>query len=100
MAGLFSKGQKLKGGKYLVMRRDGTIPDWPWFVLGGRDPMAAWALRFYAVLAFLWRKDWQYVRDCWEMARDFDAHRRQTGSGDPDGARHRIDDPDTVRKMQ
>ncbi len=61
--------------------------------------MAAWALRFYAVLAFLWWKDWQYVRDVWSLAGDFARHRRETGSGDPDGPRHRTDDPETVRKM-
>lgn len=32
------------GKKFLVLRRDGTIPDWPWFVLGGEDPMAPGAL--------------------------------------------------------
>ena len=33
--------------KYLVVRRDGTVPRWPWFVLGGRDQAARDAMRFY-----------------------------------------------------
>lgn len=36
MAGTFAKGQKIVGGKYLVQRRDGTVPPWPWFVLGAQ----------------------------------------------------------------
>lgn len=40
MAGLFSNQPATKEGKYLVQRRDGTVPDWPWFVLGARDPIA------------------------------------------------------------
>lgn len=100
MAGLFSKGQKIVGGKYLVKRRDGTVPEWPWFVLGGRDPMAPWALRFYAILAFIMRKDWQYVKDVWKLAGEFAQYRWHTGSGDPDGPRHRQDDPETVAQMQ
>lgn len=100
MAGLFSKGQKIVGGKYLVLRRDNTVPQWPWFVLGARDPIAAWALRFYAIVAFLYRMDWQYVKDVWKLAGEFAQYRRETGSGDPDGPRHRIDDPETVARMK
>ena len=39
---------KYKDGKYLVLRRDGTIPEWPNFVIGGYDPCAAPAMRAYA----------------------------------------------------
>lgn len=34
-------------GKYLVVRRDGTAPAWPYIVLGARDPSAPAALRAY-----------------------------------------------------
>ena len=30
-----------------MVRRDGTIPTWPYFVMGARDPAAAWALFAY-----------------------------------------------------
>lgn len=33
--------------KYLVLRKDGTVPRWPWFVLGARDLAARDALVFY-----------------------------------------------------
>jgi hypothetical protein len=100
MAGLYSKDQKIVGGKYLVMRRDGTVPDWPYFVLGARDPIVPWVLRFYAIVAFLYRKDWKYVKDVWALARDFHMYKREHGAGDPDGARHRVDNPDVISKMK
>lgn len=34
--------------KFLVVRRDGTVPDWPYLVLGARDPAAPAALRTLA----------------------------------------------------
>ena len=40
--------------KYLVVRRDGSIPKWPAFVLGARDPCALFALRAYARKAQIW----------------------------------------------
>lgn len=33
--------------KYLVVRRDGTIPSWPYFVLGAQDPCTLPAMRAY-----------------------------------------------------
>lgn len=38
------------GKKYLVERRDGSVPVWPWFVLAASDPCAAGALFHYAGL--------------------------------------------------
>ena len=101
MARLWSNDPSFVGGKYLVQRRDGTVPEWPWFVLGGADPLAPWALRLYAVLAFLIGWDRRYAADVWRLARDYDRYRRDPANrkGDPDAPRHRVDDPAIVAKM-
>lgn len=100
MAGLWRYDPDTPGGcKYLVKRRDGTIPDWPHFVLGARDPAAPWAIRLYALVSLVLLRDWRYFRDCWRMARDFDDYRRRHGNGDPNAPRHRHDDPLTVVEM-
>ena len=39
------------GTKYVVVKRDGSIPPWPQFVLGAADPAAPAALRTYATMA-------------------------------------------------
>jgi hypothetical protein len=92
MPPIFREQEGMKGeGKYLVVRRDGTVPFWPAFVLGGRDPVAPWALRFYAVLALLAFRDWAYTASIWRLARNFARYRRHLGSGDPNAARHRGD---------
>jgi len=43
--GLVRDNPKTPEGKYLVKRRDGTVVEWPSFVLGARDPASAPALR-------------------------------------------------------
>lgn len=48
MKGLYRDNPKTPEGKYLVKRRDGTVPEWPSFVLGAKDPMAPAALLAYA----------------------------------------------------
>lgn len=99
MAGLWRNGEGTREGKYLVKRRDGTIPEWPWFVLGARDRAAPWALRAYAVAALLFGLDRRYCADVWALAREWAAFRREHGQGDPDAPRHRADDPATVTEM-
>lgn len=100
MAGLFSKAQGIKGGKYLVKRRDGTVPAWPWFVLGAADPAAPHAILFYAHYCEMIGMDPQYVRDLRVLAAEFEAWRRSHEAGDPDAPRHRPDDPATVAEME
>jgi hypothetical protein len=88
-------------GKYLVKRRDGTVVEWPSFVLGARDPHAAAALRAYADSI---EKD----PDCHpdfparlrRLADEFDAYRASHGPGDPTRGLHRKDDPATVAEMR
>lgn len=82
-----------RGGKYVVLRRDGTTPEWPGFVMGARDPAAPAALRAYADEAEKLGLDPRYVADMRELAADFEAYRATHGAGDPDGVPHRKDNP-------
>lgn len=99
MAGLFRNDEKTKEGKYLVKRRDGTIPDWPFFVIAASDPAAPTAINAYARKARNLGMDEQYVADLFRLANEFDEWRENNGNGDPDAPRHREDDPDTVSQM-
>lgn len=78
--------------KYLVVRRDGTIPKWPAFVLGARDPAAATALRAYAEAAKKLGMDPGYIRLVLDTADIFDRYREEEGGGDPDITTPRTDD--------
>lgn len=89
----------IEGGKYLVQRRDGTVPEWPHFVIGARDPAAKFALQAYAIMAESLGYDAEYVADVRAMAEEFDEYRKSYGSGDPDAAPHRKDDPTVVARM-
>lgn len=100
MARLWRNDPAVAGGcKYLVTRRDGTIPEWPWFVLGARDPHAPAALRKYADECEAAGDDPAYVADIRAMAAEWEGVRKAMGSGDPSAPRHRQDDPATVAKM-
>lgn len=85
-----------RDNKYLVQRRDGTVPEWPWFVLGAKDPAAPFALRAYAAECASRGMDRQYWRDVYALADRFEEYARSHGVGDPDGAKHRTDDPEVV----
>ncbi len=98
--GLYRDQPETREGKYLVLRRDNTVPEWPWFVLGATDPAAAWALRAYAVAGFFYRFKWGYVKGVWRLARDFRRWRRANRKGDPDRGRHRTDDPAVIARMR
>lgn len=99
MAGLWRNNPETKEGKYLVKRRDGTVPRWPYFVIGGADPVAPVALRAYADEAERLGLDPAYVADVRAMASWFADWREEYGEGDPDAPRHRVDDPATVAEM-
>lgn len=68
---IWAKTEEFSEGKYLVVRRDGTVPEWPHFVLGGFDPCASAALIRYAEVASEMGYDAEYVRSIQELARDF-----------------------------
>ena len=98
---IFRDNPKTPEGKYLVLRRDGTVPPWPWFVMGGADPMVPWALRFYCLLGFVMRHySWGYVKSMWRFTRAMQKYRREHGTGDPGKGPHRRDDQETIAKMR
>ena len=86
------------GCKYLVVRRDGTIPKWPYFVIGGDDPNAPATLRAYADAADANGLDPEYAASIREMADEWEA--RDHSGADPDAPPHRTDNPDVIRMMQ
>jgi hypothetical protein len=98
MAGLWRNRSDTPEGKYLVTRRDGSIPEWPWFVIGARDPAAVCALRAYADRAEELGMDPEYIADVRAMADEWAESR--LGHGDPDAPPHRYDDPATIAKMR
>lgn len=100
LSGLWRKNPDTPEGKYLVQRRDGTVPEWPNFVLGAKDPAAPAALRAYAVQAERLGMNIEYCMDIRNLATSFDVYRVQNGHGDPDRGRHRVDDPATIKKMR
>lgn len=99
MGGLWRNNPQTPEGKYLVKRRDGTVVEWPHFVIGARDPAAPYALRAYAAAAEQLGFDPDLVRDVRARADEFAAYWHEHGSGDPDAPRHRVDDPATVAEM-
>jgi hypothetical protein len=100
MARLWRNAEGTREGKYLVQRRDGTVPEWPYFVIGAKDPAAPAALRAYADAAAAAGMDAEYVQDMRALADQFQMYRETRGAGDPDAPRHRTDDPATIAKMR
>lgn len=97
---LFRNQDGFEGGKYLVQRRDGSVPDWPYFVIGAADPAAPAALRAYANAAMDFGMDAEYAEDVLALADEFLEWRREGVTGDPDAPRHREDDPEIIAKMK
>ena len=100
MARLWRNTEGTREGKYLVTRRDGTIPAWPYFVIAASDPAAPRALLAYADAAEEVGMDPEYVQDIRDLAVRFDDYRWSHDAGDPDAPRHRTDDPETIEKMR
>lgn len=101
LTGLFRDNPATPEGKYLVKRRDGTVPEWPSFVLGAADPAAPAALRAYATHGWTklgWNAD--FCLRLMQLADQFEAWREANWTGDPDRGKHRIDDPATVAEMR
>jgi hypothetical protein len=101
LTGLFRDQPETPEGKYLVKRRDGTVVEWPTFVLGARDPHAAVALRAYAASCRTDPDiDPRFVDRLHQFANEWDEYRLSHGEGDPGMGRHRKDDPATVEEMR
>lgn len=81
-------------GKYpILLRRDGSVMEHPYFVIVARDPAAPATLRAYADEAERLKYDPAMVADVRRLAMDYDCYRVNGGAGDPDAPRHRKDDP-------
>lgn len=100
MAGLWRYSKNTTEGKYLVTRRDGTIPEWPNFVIGAKDPAAPTALSAYANEAEKMGYDPEFVADIRKLASEFAEYCINNGTGDPDAPPHRKDDQETIEKMR
>ena len=98
--GLWRKDPETPEGKYLVKRRDGSIPEWPNFVIGAKDPAAPAALRAYAQEAARLGMNNKYVKDVFDLAVEFENYRNTFGEGDPDRGKHRDDDPAILVEMR
>jgi hypothetical protein len=100
LSGLWRNDAATPEGKYLVKRRDGSVVEWPNFVIGAKDPAAPAALRAYAKEAERLGFYEAYVADIYALAEQFEQYRTVHGSGDPDRGRHRQDDPETISEMR
>jgi len=98
--GLWRDNPLTREGKYLVMRRDGTIPEWPHFTLGARDPVAPVALMAYAQEARKRGINEEMCRAIEDLASQFVAYRALHGEGDPDRGKHREDLPAVIAMMR
>jgi hypothetical protein len=99
---IWAKTDQYSEGKYLVVRRDGTIPEWPHFVIGGFDPCGPPALRAYAEAARTQGFDQAYCESIEELASDFEAlaaTERARKVADPTAGPHRKDSPFIVQLM-
>lgn len=97
---IWAKTEEFSEGKFLVVRRDGTSPHWPHFVLGARDTVAPTALRAYADEAERQGFEAEYVASIRELASDFDEYRSEQGQGDPEAPPHRKDDRQVIKAMR
>lgn len=97
---VWAKTKEFSEGKFLVVRRDGSVPHWPHFVIGARDPAAPEALRAYAGICERLGYEAEYVASIKELADDFYSYRMLHGDGDPEASPHRVDDPDVIRAMR
>jgi hypothetical protein len=97
---IWAKTKEFCEGKFLVVRRDGSVPHWPHFVIGARDPAAPEALRAYANIAERMQFEPEYVQSIRELADDFYRYRMEQGDGDPEAPPHRVDDPSVIYAMR
>lgn len=86
--------------KYLVLRRDNSVPEWPYLVLGAADPSAAAAIRALSSDARNRGKDPEYCDDLLRLADNFEAWLSTNPEGDPDAPPHRKDDPLVVSRFK
>lgn len=89
-----------QGGKYLVLRRDGTVLDGPYFVLGCRDKAAPAALREYVRIWERWGSvGTQYNIDVLQIAGMMERARAKLGTDAPANRGERVDNPRVIEQM-
>jgi hypothetical protein len=98
---IWAKTKEFSEGKFLVVRRDGSIPHWPHFVIGARDPAATAGLLAYADKAEELGYDPAYVASVRELATvDFPAYIAREGAGDLEAPPHRRDNQLVLAAMR
>ena len=97
---IWAKTKEFSEGKFLVVRRDGSVPHWPHFVMGARDPAVPTALLAYAEKCRELGFDPAYCDSIIELAVDFKEYRDREGPGDPEAPPHRIDDSNVIDAMR
>jgi hypothetical protein len=98
--GLWRYEANFRGGKYIVLRRDGTVFSEPNFVLGPRDPASPGTMRFYAAECIsLGTGNPLYINDCLRLAKDMEEIRKRDGDGDAGKGPHRLDHPKVIAQM-
>lgn len=85
--------------KYLVVRRDGTVPDWPYLVLGAKDPAASFTLRKYAEKAKELGIDNDYCLSILQLADKFDEYKDKNGTSIPSELSNRKNDPAIIQMI-
>lgn len=87
-------------GKYLVIRRDGSIPSWPCFVLGGRDPYVPAALEAYAKAVRDTGGNEEYAQLVEQRATDFRLYAQSVGYSRPEEPNQFIEHEGVARAMR
>jgi len=106
-------------GKFLVVRRDGTIPEWPHFVLSAYDPATSSALLAYAetfarhtytlhhngsISDDEFKEKLDYAKGVHDLAVSFAELRatnvEKAAQSDPEAPPHRTDDPTIIDLMR
>jgi len=99
---IWRKTAEYPEGKYLVVRRDGSIPEWEHFVLGDRDKAAPAALRAYADKAEELGYEKDYVQSVRDLAIEFEETSKTHApvGRPPDQGPHRRDNPGVLALMR
>ncbi len=100
MPKVWVKTEEFSEGKFLVTRRDGTTPEWSYFVMGARDPAVPDGLVAYAEKAEKLGFEPDYVQSVRELSLDYQQERQLRGNGDPEAPPHRTDLPLAIGMMR
>lgn len=74
----------MRNEKYLVIRKDGSIPRWPYFVLSANDPASQAALEAYIAEARKLEYGSRYLRELESIADIFATFDAEGKPDEPD----------------